>query len=476
MSELIQADLLKWLRDNQWLVQNGYIPKAHAVIGDPPYGLEFMGKEWDKHATPQDYQAWVTEWATLLLDFVYPGAVLALFGGTRTYHRLAAGLEDAGWEVFDCMMYLYGSGFPKAADIGKAIDRKAGAEREVVGQSNRGAGASPQKLDNHGHGDTGIGYLDGNGKVFNLTAPATPAAQRWDGYKTALKPAYEPIVLARAPRGSTTYADLAQQYGTGAINIDGGRIKANGDVIRSSHNVTIGGNGIYQGGRAYETGSVDGRRYPANLALDEHAAKLLDAQSGESVSKRTDRGRGFSSNGSNEGWKRKSHDNPDYQHIIGGFDDSGGASRFFYTAKAPSWEREAGLSDFDPTIVNDGRNTPIDNAYQRGDTRRRNTHPTLKPIQLCQWLATLLLPPPLDTPRRLLVPFAGSGSEMIGAQLAGWDEIVGVEREAEYCAINEARRRWWAKFKTYEQAELAYRPPVQTTDDLSDLPLFASAE
>lgn len=518
---LIQADLLKWLRDNQWLVQNGYMPKAHAVIGDPPYGLEFMGKEWDKprasgeiirdpvslkgfqngnggnpytrsrirYGVSNDYQAWVTEWATLLLDFVYPGAVLALFGGTRTYHRLAAGLEDAGWEVFDCMMYLYGSGFPKAADIGKLIDQREGAEREVVCRN-------PNHRLISGVEYEGI-YQGGNTGASMLTAPATDAAKRWDGYKTALKPAYEPIVLCRAPRGSTTYAALAQQYGTGALNIDGARIGTEEHSYRSTTvvgagreravNVVDRGDGKTLDGRdlksvlarqqryrdsRFET-SVAGR-YPANLALDEAAARLLDDMSGELTSG----GRSHVSGDSNISTQRGIYSNAggkrasDY-HLD---PDSGGASRFFYTAKAAAWEREAGLADFNPQIVNDGRDTPIDNAYQRGETKRRNTHPTVKPIQLITWLATLLLPPPLDVPRRVLVPFAGSGSEMIGCQFAGWDEVVGIEREAEYCAINEARRRWWAKFKTYEQAEMAYRPVIQITDDFSDLPLFAAQE
>ena len=154
--------------------------------------------------------------------------------------------------------------------------------------------------------------------------------------------------------------------------------------------------------------------------------------------------------------------------------DEHGVSRFFYTAKAPSWEREAGLADFTAQTVTDGRETPIDNAYQRGETQRRNIHPTVKPIRLIHWLASMLLPPPLDVPRRVLVPFAGSGSEMIGCALAGWEDVTGIERDPHYAAINEARREWWGQFGTYEQAETAYRPAqMQASDDVSHLPLFA---
>ena len=165
---LIHADLLAYLRSNRWLVQNGYIPKSHAILCDPPYGLEFMGKEWDrpkpsglwetrgryterndrkgniesspfraasvnKYVAGEDFQAWVTEWAELLIDYVHPGALGLFFGGTRTYHRLAAGLEDAGWELADSLMWVYGQGFPKSASIGKLLDKEAGAVREVVG-------------------------------------------------------------------------------------------------------------------------------------------------------------------------------------------------------------------------------------------------------------------------------------------------------------------------------------------------------
>lgn len=278
---VIHADALTYLRGNRWLVQNGYIPKAHAILCDPPYGLEFMGKEWDrpkpsglmatrdprdprdpkhnptgkasspflaaavnKYVAGEDFQAWVTEWAGLLLDYVYPGALGLFFGGTRTYHRLAAGLEDAGWEIADSLMWVYGSGFPKSASISKLLDKEAGAVREVVG----GVQRKP------------FGYEDRPWKhaedayTSPITAPATPLAARWEGYGTALKPSWESVVVARAPRGKHTYAALARTFGTGAINVDGGRIPSNGDVIRSSHNVTIGGNGIYQGGRAFETG------------------------------------------------------------------------------------------------------------------------------------------------------------------------------------------------------------------------------
>ncbi len=384
-------DVVAWLRGREWLAQNGHAPRYHAVLCDPPYFLGsivkrfgaigaaeastpigqrmargFMGQTWDGFESPWHYQAWVTDWATLLLSHVYPGAVLLAFGGTRTYHRLASGLEDAGWGVCDSLIYLYGSGFPK-----------------------------------------GKNYL------------ALPEA--WHGHNIALKPAYEPVVLARAPRASHTFAALARAFGTGAINVDGARVKTNGDSPKEW--VTPRG-GIWTTDSSATSERVDNPagRWPANVILDEHAAAALDAQSGESVS--TGGRIGNKDGGIAVPGGRWEKGDP-------GYGDSGGASRYFYCAKAAAWEREAGLS-------------------------KRSPHPTVKPIALTEYLARLILPPALDEPRRLLVPFAGSGSEMIGALLAGWDVVTGIEQSPEYVALAEARLAWWARFGSYEQARAAW--------------------
>lgn len=477
--QLIVGDFIEWMRGAQWSVQNGFLPKAHAIIADPPYFLGsiaktlggknaapakfgkdgsfnrlsrgFMGKKWDGFDDVWQYQAWVTEWASLLLDYVYPGAILAMFGGTRTYHRLAAGLEDAGWDVFDCMMYIYGTGFPKAADIGKLIDKSEGVEREIIGTT-RGRSATAGSM------------LDDDNYVwkqsFPVTSASTPNAQRFDGYKTALKPAFEPIVLARAPRGKEGYADLALNYGTGALNIDGCRIPYTGDTdsrtFGGSWKTDKGGKNVYELGFDGDEQSVSPLgRYPANLLLDEAAAVLLDAQSGNSQSN-DHIDHEAKQSGQVYGWAKSEK----YQRSTG-YTDSGGASRFFYTSKASSWEREVGLTELGVTPRSSGawiNNPDLSEKFPDHNPRqRRNTHPTVKPIRLISYLASLLLPPVLDVPRRILVPFAGSGSEMIGCELAGWDEVVGIEREAEYCAINEARRRWWSGFTSYEDAEKDYK-------------------
>jgi len=447
---LYHADIVQWLCGNEWLAENGYTPKYHAFFGDTPYFLGsiskrfgsdhaapakfgrdgafqrqsrgFMGATWDGFEDVYAYQAWVTEWASLMLKFAHPGAVAAFFGGTRTYHRVAAGLEDAGWEIFDCVaVWMYGSGFPKSLDI------------ERVTQ------------------DT-----------------------KWVGYGTALKPSYEPLILARAPRAKLTYAELALRYSTGTLNIDGGRIGSSSTPRKDPNNGILTNAHLQMRPwmkRRIEDGlplkgDFDGEqgRFPANTLFvceceGGHAAECpisqLDQQSGESgesCAVRIQHG----DNGTSGVYGYHKH-----VPTVPSYPDSGGASRFFYQSKASSWEREAGLEDFGKSTVSDGREITNDTPFQRGATQRQNIHPTVKPIQLTEYISRLLLPPPLDVPRRLLIPFAGVGSEMIGAQFAGWDEIDGVELTAEYVPINEARRQWWRQFASYEQAERAYKAKRQ---------------
>lgn len=394
-----------------------------AVLCDPPYGLSFMGKAWD-HGVPSR-EVWEAVARTLK-----PGAHLLAFGGTRTFHRLAVAIEDAGFEVRDCLSWLYGSGFPKSLDISKAIDKAAGAEREVVGTKFGQPGYS--LTDGRPGGVAMEGSVDGslrNGAAeCAITAPATPAARQWQGYGSALKPAWEPCIVAMKPTDGT-FAENALRHGVAGLNVDGGRIgsgpRPTDDGQRGRRPRGMGEPGERKGdprpnGPMYQDG--EGGRWPANLILDEGAARLLDEMSGERKSPRPYRFSGKASGG--------------YGGNIGNgighereYGDTGGASRFFYCAKSSRREREAGLSD-----------AGIE----------RNHHPTLKPLALCEYLARLILPPKRDTPRRLLVPFSGSGSEMIGALLAGWDEVVGIEREAEYVAIAEARLAHWTKGKAEE--------------------------
>lgn len=656
MTQVYVDDVVAWLRGREWLVQNGYLPRYHAVLCDPPYFLGsivkrfgkpdsapaqygtdgafqrasrgFMGQTWDGFESPWHYQEWVTEWATLLLSFVYPGAVLLAFGGTRTFHRLAAGLEDAGWIIADTIAWITGQGFPKSH----------------------------------------------NGRNWD-------AGEHWHGYGTALKPAWEGVVVARAPwRG--TYAALAREFGTGAINVDGGRIQfANNEPYSIDERCRPNTRGTKRKPSVvdyvHEIAAVNVShfgRWPANLILGcacesaEHDAdcpvRLLGEQSGERAGSPTEwtRGKSHKFNGATynggkvyrgeetmtgygdtgtaarffktvgtspicvlcnlpiglessriqlhptEGvtWpnassvdgntvsdgprtvfahghvrgngQRENADNslsndglastaakssrsthptgtptaqnsapmmPDVQsalsarfagslcascvtaiaqsiavmrlgqnpesllcqafmpehsaHILSqnlvryaaslesidittititlsrllGFvqlaiesiiaEASSGCdlTRFRYVSKAAAWEREAGLGDAPMQTrgsqFNNNGARPHTGPDYRYETRRANHHPTVKPIALTEYLARLILPPTLPEPRRLLVPFAGSGSEMIGARLAGWDVVHGIEQSADYADIARARLAWWSQFENYEQAQYAYK-------------------
>jgi len=339
-----------------------------SVICDPPYGLKFMSRTWD-HGVPG-----VPFWEAAL-RVAKPGAMLLAFGGTRTFHRLACAIEDAGWEIRDCLMWMYGSGFPKSLDISKAIDKAAGAEREVVGPRITGDGhiqnrkAAKNELGAFGFVQDGID-MD--------TAPATPSAREWSGWGTALKPAYEPIIMAMKPCDGT-FAANALKHGVAGMWIDGARIGTE-EAERKTIDNRSGGRSApveWQGpkysrpvGELWK--SHPSGRWPPNVVLDEAAGAMVD------------------------------------------HNDSGGASRFFYCAKASPEEREAGL----------------DAQRQRG-----NTHPTVKPLDLMTWLATLTRTPTGGT---VLDPFMGSGTTGAACLRTG-RRFVGIEIDKTYFDI--ARRR-----------------------------------
>ena len=233
-----------------------------AIVCDPPYELGFMGKKWDGSGIAYDQEVWRQAWRVLK-----PGGYILAFGGSRTYHRLACAIEDAGFEIRDCISWVYGSGFPKSLDVSKAIDRAAGAEREVIGQS--------EVWGNNAKGGRGGQYAngpalpaDGSRKTVDITAPATDAARQWDGWGTALKPSHEPIVMARKTLSEKTVAANVLRWGCGAVNVDGCRI-GTGDILSSGRHV--------QKNRTYPSGYKDTNRsefvqnpsgrWPANLIL-----------------------------------------------------------------------------------------------------------------------------------------------------------------------------------------------------------------
>jgi len=424
-----------------------------AVLCDPPYGLAFRGKAWD-HGVPS-----AEVWAEVL-RVLKPGGHLIAFGGTRTFHRLTCAIEDAGFEIRDCLAWLYGQGFPKSLDISKALDKEAGAEREVTGYGPPKTGAPSPAL--------APSEMNIPGARAVYTKPSTAAAKLWHGYGTALKPAWEPAILAMKPTVGT-FAENALAWGVAGINVDGCRIIGDkGAGVWGTSNATcapsFNGSPERHDFRSRPV-EVEGQigRWPANVALDEEAAAMLDEQSGEVGGGRfTNGGAGYDEAGLGTAYlgRFRGASTAGMPTL-----DKGGASRFFYVSKASRSEREAGLEGFSRIVrrITEGHGRGEINTSKGDGTGIRenrptaNHHPTVKPIRLAEWLAKLLLPPKRDTPRRLLVPFSGSGSEMIGGLLAGWDEVVGIEREAEYVEIAEARLAYWMREADAQESLFAER-------------------
>jgi DNA modification methylase len=572
-----------------------------AIVTDPPYGLEFMGKEWDRlgdngrltHSGPKErdgstvfgrqrvayngsentkcrrcgkwtydhegrkcecptpdvdrarqsrtMQEWHEAWAREALRILKPGGHLLAFGGSRTYHRLACAIEDAGFEIRDCLAWMYGSGFPKSLDVSKAIDKQRkddprpvcrflashlGEHRIIdvvralgfAGDGDHGVSAwfredhvSPRvptweqwerlrdllafgpdmdaevcrlnarkgegsdewqerpRLDATSPGmreswTEGRGW---NGSDARGGEAVRPEAQQWQGWGTALKPAHEPIVLARKPLAGTVAANVLE-HGTGALNVDGCRIETDWVQERGETWLRSGGqavpDGEWQGPAKKRDGSTvadrvsAAGRWPANVLLDEEAAGMLDEQSGEMrADTSSTRGRGGSVYANGEGFANSLAEVA--QPI--GYGDTGGASRFFYVAKASSAERNAGLEGFEAQArPNDSAWIPRCEAcggHLQADQRdvtsccqagvkwdrpspSRNVHPTVKPIELMRWLVRLITPPG----GVVLDPFTGSGTTGCAAALEGFD-FIGFEREAEYVAIAKARIQWWSQ-------------------------------
>ena len=372
-----------------------------SIVTDPPYELGFMGKSWDSTGIAYNVDVWREA-----LRVLKPGGHLIAFGGTRTYHRMASAIEDAGFEIRDMMQWLYGSGFPKSMDISKAIDKKLGKTREVIGKRKHPTLKNLDLINEHANAAHGDNPWK---REWSITAPASDEAKQWSGWGTALKPANEPIVVARKPLSEKTVADNVMRWGTGGINIDDSRIPST-EMPKSCQGTgwaSVMKTNLEQGYRPkdyYENQSGFGYtpnqqgRFPANVLLDETAAAILDEQSGTLKSgsncTRTKTGTFLEHGGLGKAG--------DMQTTYG---DSGGASRFFYCAKASKKERGEG-----------------------------NDHATVKPLKLMEYLVTLVTPPN----GTVLDPFAGSGTTGIAAKNKGFN-FIGIEQDEHYCDI--ARRR-----------------------------------
>ena len=343
-----------------------------SIVTDPPYGLSFMGKKWD-YDVPS-----VAIWEQCI-RVLKPGGHLLAFAGTRTQHRMACRIEDAGFEIRDMIAWVYGSGFPKSLDVSKAIDKAAGAEREVIGSYKGASNIGKESTNSY------ITTESGTATDVFITAPATEAARQWSGWGTALKPALEPITMARKPL-SGTVAETVLQHGTGAINVDGCRV---GDEVttsilhgKSSDAFGIGQNQPTAGFRENPPG-----RWPANIIHDGSNEAALALKSG---------------------------------------------ARFFYTAKAGKDDRNDGCDAFDqrPAGGMQGRNDGSLGTI----TLSKNHHPTVKPTTLMAYLCRLVTPPG----GTVLDPFMGSGSTGKAATVNGF-RFIGIERDPEYHKIAQAR-------------------------------------
>jgi DNA modification methylase len=428
-------DILPTLPDNS----------VDSIVTDPPYELGFMGKKWDSSGIAYSVELWRE-----CLRVLKPGGHLLSFGGTRTWHRVAVGIEDAGFEVRDSIAWMYGSGFPKSLDVSKAIDKAAGAEREVLTKTvsdlfgEREEEKSQRRMSEAHGGIVGNHASERIEIVRKETAPATPEAQQWEGWGTALKPAFEPIVVARKPLIGTV-AENVLTHGTGALNIDGSRIQAqDAPEGRSRHGGGIVGNATSFELPDSESSSPAGR-WPANVILDEYSAELLNEQSGVSVS-----------NQSNKGLMRHFSSGETGKEVAGtegirGHSDRGGASRFFYVAKASKRDRNEGLEDLDPQRHSDRQNAEGvggDNPRNRTNEAKQNFHPTVKPTDLMRYLVKLVTPPG----GTVLDPFTGSGSTGKAAILEGF-RFIGCELTEDYIPIIEGRLKHAELIKAEEEAK-----------------------
>jgi site-specific DNA-methyltransferase (adenine-specific) len=361
-------------------------------------------------------------------------------------------IEDAGFDVRDSIAWLYGSGFPKSLDISKAIDKAAGAEREVVGEkiSPDGVPYDARRINNSGPsmGGNAFGEYGNNGS--DITAPATDEAKKWQGWGTALKPAFEPIVVARKPLVGTVAANVLL-WGVGGLNIDGSRIGTDGGTKGADFGEQgdVYGNGL-NGNFGKPVAGLG--RWPANIILDDFTAELLDEQSGVSKSTGGRIGKKDTSN-IDFGLSGK------YEKGDPGFGDVGGASRFFYVAKASKRDRNEGLDELELQRHADRESADGvggDNPRNRTNHAKQNFHPTVKPTALMEYLVKLVTPPG----GVVLDPFTGSGSTGKAALLNGF-KFIGIELTADYLPIIKGRLEFAAQ--TFEQQAKAEKEKESET-------------
>lgn len=494
-----------------------------AIVTDPPSGISFMGREWDHdRGGRRHWIAWLTEVMREAIRVIRPGGHAFVWALPRTSHWTATALEDAGWEIRDVCTHLFASGFPKSRDIGKAIDQEAGVEREVVGRAS--SWNRPDSVNGH------TARMNASPGEYDLTAPATEDAKRWEGWGTALKPASEHWILCRRPLAEPTVAANVLAHGTGALNIDVARIGISADDPnhRPGASEWTGPNNSIFGTGNWRRGSLGTGRWPSNALFshvepDEHGnggcvpvgvrrvkhnggtgtasvksdsaifdnakgerfwyadadgteqvpafqcvescpVRILDEQAGE---RKSGRATGYD-------WAESNNDNPTHviKNIKSGVhygDTTANASRFFFVSKSSRAERERGLEHRTKQKVligAEGHKTNPMTGRPVVDIPRANTHPTVKPLDLCDHLIKLVTPPG----GTVLDMFCGSGSTGCSAARLGFN-FIGIEQDAEYCDIARSRIAFWSdpiKVARYEQEQAAERARAMAESALEE--------
>jgi site-specific DNA-methyltransferase (adenine-specific) len=396
-------DRLKELPDNS----------IDSIVTDPPYELGFMGKSWDASGVAYDVSVWQE-----CLRVLKPGGHLLSFGGSRTYHRMACAIEDAGFQIRDQIMWVYGSGFPKSLNISKAIDKAAGAERKILS-------TIPSRVGFDVKQQGGGGW---SASQIEVSQPTTAEAKEWDGWGTALKPAHEPIVLARKPLDGTV-ANNVLRHGVGGINIDGCRVGEGTGESKTVQYPDIRGNNYNNASGTVEYTVTSQGRFPANFIHDgsDEVLELFPDSKGMATQKSGSNIKVYGGNSLYE----SSTTFPDVRQ---GFNDNGSAARFFYCAKASKKDRNEGLDGFAEKEVHRYGAGIGEGLTPNAPANDKNHHPTVKPTDLMRYLCRLVTPPN----GIVLDPFTGSGSTGKAAVLEGFS-FIGVEQSEEYIAIAEAR-------------------------------------
>ncbi len=433
--------------------------RFHALLSDPPYHLlpivkrfgkkdskpakngvykrtskGFMGQTWDGGDIAFDSEMWHE-----LGELLFPGAFMFIYAGTRTYHRVAVAVEDAGFIIHPAIGWVTSQGFPKATRIDTQIDRMLGAQREQVGEAKTGVASGTHK---HTGIDNSWGYDD----AYYETAPATPMARVWAGHRyglMALKPSFEFILCAQKPYSGRPMEEILGT-GAGALNIDATRI-GNEDTRHVGGSTAFGVMNDDNWKAKPVIGGSEHGRWPPNLVLSHlpECVKVGEKVESYPINRFEDGAKPFGHGAGHDFQTSMQTGTVDVYQCADGCPvrrmneqasqwTNKDMGTVFYTT--PPTETED-MTIYVPKVTPKERHAGLDSS--------NNVHPTLKPIELNRWLAKLLLPPQEYAPRRLLVPFAGVLSEAIGAELAGWEEITAIELTPEYIPIGKARAEYW---------------------------------